>query len=184
MQHHPRNKKTIKLMKNNLVIVIAIIVVVLLVGGILYLRGNSSEGQLGNTQTGAGSGTAAGQPGQSMERVQIADVPVEKLPEGFPADVPLESGAEVTLNFQGTNANGEYQASREFVSKKSAEENFEYYQSVLKRNGWTIPDGGVIDDTARNQKIILASKGGMNMNIRIYTTVGQVRVALSSVRPQ
>jgi len=112
-------------------------------------------------------------------QVPMTDVDKNKLPEKFPSDVPLETEAVITYNYNAINAAGEYQSSREFVSKKTPDENFALYQSALKSSGWTL--SSAIDDTVRAQKIILASKGSNNLNIRIYTDAGQVKVSINNI---
>ena len=58
------------------------------------------------------------------------------------------------------------------------DENFTFYQDTLKKAGWTV--SSAIDDTAHTQKIILASKGGNNLNIRVYTDNGKVKVSINN----
>ena len=167
-------------MKSNLAIVVAIVVVVVLVGGILYWRSLTPSPAATGVSTGTPSGSAptAGN-SAPVAKVEITQVPTATLPTGFPSDVPIEAGATITLNFQGTNAAGEYQASREFISAKTADANFKYYQEVLKSGGWTVTNA--IDDTARSQKIILATKGASSLNIRIYPSQGKVHVSINNI---
>lgn len=108
--------------------------------------------------------------------VPQTNVDVAKLPERFPSDVPLEAGAEVTSNYTAVNAKGLYQSTREFVSKKTLAENFALYQSALKQAGWTITQS--IDDAA--QKVILATKSGSSLTIRIYTVGSDVKVLIAN----
>lgn len=118
-------------------------------------------------------------PTASHQPVPITAVDPKQLPQKFPADIPLEVGATIIYNYNAVNAQGQFQATREFISKKSADANFTFYQTALKASGWNIT--AATDDTARNQKIILASKGSNNLNIRIYTDNGQVKVSINNL---
>ncbi len=109
---------------------------------------------------------------------KLTQIEKDKLPDKFPAEIPVEANAEITLNFNAINLSGKFQSTREFISSKSIEDNFILYLDILKKEGWVV--GQKIDDTAKNQKIILASKGEEQLNIRIYTDVGDVKVAISS----
>ena len=106
------------------------------------------------------------------------NVDTAQLPEQFPSDIPLEQGAKITLNYNAVNAKGMYQASREFISAKSLDQNFEFYQRVLKQNGWMITQ--TLDDPTRHQKIILATKGANNLNIRVYLDSGVTKVSINN----
>ena len=157
-------------------IVIFIIVVILIAGGAVWFWHSrnskviSQPGPVVSTNNANESTTT----GATMTKVDPS-----QLPNQFPTDVPTEPGATITLNANATNATGQFQATREFISKKSADENFTYYQTLLKQNGWTVTSA--LDDTSGNQKIILATKAANNLNIRIYTTNGQVRVSMSNI---
>lgn len=135
--------------------------------------------------TGMNKATPAPQPVKSSQTnvttapapVKLTEVDKTKLPDRFPADVPIEAGATITLNYNAVNAKGLFQASREFVSKKSMADNFTLYQKALTASGWTITSA--MDQP--NQKIILATKGANNLNIRIYTDpTGQVKVSINN----
>ena len=91
-------------------------------------------------------------------------------------DIPLETGATVTLNYNAVNASGKFQASREFISKKTVDANFNFYLDSLKKSGWTITQA----TQDPKQSVILATKGDNNLNIRIYTDAGKVKVAISN----
>lgn len=135
-----------------------------------------------STPQNSAKNTGSATPASTSTAVKINDVDKSTLPQGFPVDVPLETGAAITYNYDTVNLAGQHQASREFISKKSADDNFTFYQKTLKDNGWVITSA--VNDTARNQKIIFATKGSNNLNIRIYTDNGQVKVSLSNISGQ
>jgi hypothetical protein len=102
-----------------------------------------------------------------------------QLPERFPSDIPIEAGAETTLNYNTINSAGQFQASREFISKLSAEQNFNFYQQSLINTGWHLKQ--TLDDIAHGQKLIFAEKDGNELNIRIYSDADKVKVSINNI---
>ncbi len=138
------------------------------------------------SRNGAKAPEPKGQTGQTQQKpakeqpkaVPVTSVPKDKLPEQFPSGITLEAGAEVTLNYNATNSAGNFQASREFISKKSASENFALYQKILKNDGWTITS---TQENVAAGDLIFATKGANTLNIRIYTDANkQVRVSINN----
>ncbi len=115
-------------------------------------------------------------PAADYKPVPQTAVPETKLPDRFPSDVPIEAGAQITQNFNAVNSSGKFQASREFISKKTVEENYTLYQAVLKQNGWTVTS----TTTSSVQSIILATKGADSLNIRIYSSNNIVKVSINN----
>lgn len=113
-----------------------------------------------------------------QKTVEITDVPKERLPERFPSGIPFEDGAEITYNYNAVNLNNKFQSTREFVSAKSEQENYEFYQSELKAKGWEIT--AATQDSANKQSVIFAKKGDDELNIRIYSDASGVKVAISN----
>lgn len=114
----------------------------------------------------------------SAPRGSVTDVDKSKLPERFPTELPIEAGAAITYNYNAMNSKGMFQATREFVSAKSVDDNFAFYQDVLKKSNWTVSQA--IDDTQHRQKLLLATKDGNRLNIRIYEDDSLVKVAISN----
>ena len=110
--------------------------------------------------------------------VSITNVPNTILPDRFPTDVPVEAGADIVYNYNAINAAGHFQSSREFISKKTEDQNYVYYQQTLAAAGWTITQA--INDGVKNQRIILANKGANSLNIIINTQDGQVHVSVNN----
>jgi hypothetical protein len=67
-----------------------------------------------------------------------SDVAFTKLPQKFPADIPLEAGALVTQNYNATTPDGQFQATRMFVTAKSLDENLAIYTAYFKKAGWDV----------------------------------------------
>lgn len=112
----------------------------------------------------------------SEQAAPMTAVDESKLPDRFPSEIPLEKDAKVTLNYNAVNLANQFQSSREFISKYSEEENFEFYTTELKKLGWE-----VTPSEESSQKIIFAKKQGTELNIRVYTSGGEVRVSINSL---
>ncbi len=73
-----------------------------------------------------------------LVNVEKTDVEISKLPEKFPSNIPLEEGAEVIQNYNSETPEGQFQATRQFETKKSLAENYALYTDFMKKNGWEI----------------------------------------------
>lgn len=113
----------------------------------------------------------------SEQAAPMTAVDESKLPERFPAEIPLEKGAKVTLNYNAVNLADQFQSSREFISKYSEEENFKFYKTELKKLGWEI----TLESIEPQQQILMAKKGENELNIRIYSSAGEVRVSINNI---
>ncbi|HEX3099864.1 MAG TPA: hypothetical protein VHQ41_02735 [Patescibacteria group bacterium] len=100
--------------------------------------------------------------------VQQKDLPVNQVPEKFPTDVPIETGATITQNYNATADDGRFQATRAFETNKSLAENLTLYTNYLKAGGWTL--NPVIDQDMF--KLISGSKG--NQQIQFAMTENNV----------
>lgn len=166
-------------MKNKTLVVLLVILAVVAVGYLVLSEGQKvKEPVKSQNQTQDQSKNQS--PAQPEKpKVNVQGVPKTELPKDFPSDIPLEVGAEVTLNFNGTNAKGELQASREFISKKTVAENYALYQKALKENGWNITN--TIADAPAGS-LIFAVKDNSDLNIRIYIdAANKVRVSINNV---
>lgn len=90
----------------------------------------------------------------------VLPVPVETLPDKFPANFPLEKNVPVNTNYNA-QTDGAFQSTRQFVSKKTLAQNYSLYTDYLKNNGWTIET--TLDQEA--VKSIFASKGGTSVTV-------------------
>ena len=95
--------------------------------------------------------------------VKTTEVNNDKLPDKFPSDIPIESGATITQNYNATTTDGRYQATRAFETKKSLAENLALYTQYLQTNGWTIK--ATIDQPT--YKMVTASKDKQQLQISI-----------------
>ncbi len=152
-------------------IILAVAIVVVLA---LILKKNKPTPQ-NNSNTAT---STSGVDFSKVHKVTITEVDKTKLPDRFPTGIPLEAGAQIVYNYNAINAKGMFQSSREFISKKTQEINFSLYKDALAKDGWTITQA--TDDTANQQKIIIATKGGNNLSIRIFTKDNQVHVTINN----
>lgn len=73
-----------------------------------------------------------------LVNVEKTDVEITKLPEKFPSNIPLEEGAEVVQNYNSQTPEGQFQATRQFETKKTLAENYALYTDFMEKNGWEI----------------------------------------------
>lgn len=108
---------------------------------------------------------------------RVVDIDPAVLPEGFPADVPLEQDAKVVSNYTATSPYGEVQSSRTFESVKSIKENFDLYKAFIKdkKNGWTYLNE-VNDPFDPDHKAIFAqnAQGTLSVNISSKADGGSI----------
>lgn len=151
--------------KTTIIIVLAIVVLALL--GLRALK--SQKSPAGNNQVTQDKSQIKPdqQNAPTIPRVSLSDVPKDKLPEGFVAGFPLESGAEVLNNYTSKSDAG-LQSTRRFVSKKTLDANFKLYSDYLKQNKWTI-NGSTDSGTVRS--IAAVSPDGISVNITIAQNI-------------
>ncbi len=111
-------------------------------------------------------------------KVTQRDVDQSKLPDKFPADIPLEQGAKITQNYSSTTADGHYQATREFETKKTLAENVKLYTDYFKKNGWIIGTG--IDQP--DFKVVSATKGNLSLQVTIQNLPTGVNIVSISAQ--
>lgn len=149
--------------KTTIIIVLAIVVLVLL--GLKALKKSPVNSPAVNNQAAQDQNQTKSdqQNVPTIPQVNLSDVPKDKLPEGFVASFPLESGAEILNNYTSKSDAG-LQSTRRFVSKKTLDANFKLYSDYLKQNHWTI-NGSTDSGTIRS--ISAASPDGISVNITI-----------------
>ena len=105
-------------------------------------------------------------------------VAIEKLPERFPSDFPVEAGAKILSNYN-YEKDGVFQSTRQFESQKTLAENYEIYKEYLGSNGWTVNS----NMNLATSKFLLAIKDGstVSINISANSFTGQNVVDISFV---
>ncbi len=100
------------------------------------------------------------------------EVSTNKLPDQFPTTVPIESGAEITQNYNASTPDGRFQSTRAFVTTKSLADNLKTYQDYLKSNGWKVL--ATIDE--ETYKMILGTKDQSQLQVSISeNTISKVK---------
>ena len=94
-------------------------------------------------------------------QVQKTNIDFSQAPEKFPTNIPIESGARLTQNYNATTPQGEFQATRTFITEKSLTENIDFYTDFLNKDGWKT---NLSVDQA-NFKMISGAKEGKKINI-------------------
>ncbi len=92
---------------------------------------------------------------------KIVKVSADKLPNKFPVDIPVEGDVRVIQNFNATELDGRYNATREFESKKTLAQNLSIYTKYLKDNNWDIK--ATIDEP--DMKMVMGKKGLQQLQI-------------------
>lgn len=110
------------------------------------------------------------------------DLPMEQIPAGFMAEIPIEAGATITQNFEATLTDGRKQATRAFISGRGLEENYQIYLNFLTKNGWELKT----NFESENLKTLLGAKNESELavNISQNTNTGKVEVMLNVLTKQ
>jgi hypothetical protein len=88
--------------------------------------------------------------------VDIKPLSKDVLPSAFPTDIPLEEGVEIKENSDSVRReDGVKQATRSFISSKTAEQNSTIYVNYLRNNDWEILNQATTEDF----RMILGKKG-------------------------
>ena len=96
------------------------------------------------------------------------------LPNDWPSDVPVMSGAKISYAGSSNPSTGAPGASVTFTTSKSASEVASYYNSELVNHGWTI------DSTANmgGANVISAKKGERTVGLYIIESEGTTSVTI------
>lgn len=97
----------------------------------------------------------ADQQEEAAKPAEIEQVSQDTLPNKFPEDLPSEPGAKITQNFNATESDGRYNATRQFETKNSLAANLTLYTNYLKKNDWEIL--ATLDQP--NLKMVMGQKG-------------------------
>ena len=102
---------------------------------------------------------------ENKEQIQIVKKEVDKAksPEKFPSNIPIESGAVITQNYNATAPDGRFQATRVFQTTKSLAENLTIYKKYLEDNDWKVASTVNLD----NYKMIFGTKGNSQLQVSI-----------------
>ena len=140
---------------------IIILIVVLAVTAGVALWASRGQKSTSKQSQKTGQQSEEQQPAPPPLKVTKSEVDASKLPSQFPANIPIESGAKITQNYNASAENGLYQATRAFESAKTLDENFKLYSDFVQRDGWKLLTGLNQDKL----KVIAAQKDKANLQI-------------------
>lgn len=103
------------------------------------------------------------QPTVSGSRIAVTEVDKAQFPEKFPKDVPIEEGAQIVQNFNATTADGRFQATRVFKTKKSLADNLSIYRNFLTDSGFKVES----TINKPNYKMVRGTKGNTALQASI-----------------
>lgn len=110
--------------------------------------------------------------------IKIQQVEKNQVPANFPFDIPMETGAAITVNYNAAAPDDRTQATRGFITQKTLGENYQLYTDYFNNNGWTIFNK--LD--ADNFKLITARKANLTatvtMNQNSATKVNTVQISV------
>lgn len=98
-----------------------------------------------------------------LAEVEKVNVDYSQAPEKFPADIPIEPGAQITQNYNATSPDGRFQATRTFVTEAALATNLRLYTEYLTNNGWEIK--ATTDNPT--YKMVMGAKGNQSIQVSI-----------------
>ena len=119
----------------------------------------------------------------------ITNVDTSRLPDSFPANVPIDAVIKIESNFNATGSDGRVQATRTVVSSRSVDGNFAFYKTFITASGsgWTLVNE-VNDPASPNHKALFArnTDGIMSINISAGKTPGTsiLDVSFTAFKPK
>lgn len=146
-------------MQNKKIIVVVVLVLFVAVAIGLFLKQKVSNKLFDQSKT-----------DEAKVKITKTHVDFSKTPEKFPENVPIESTAKLTQNYNSTTSEGHFQATRTFETQSTLEENFKLYTDFLKIDGWDIRAN---TDTP-TYKMLLGIKGSQSLQITIDENMGSL----------
>lgn len=165
------NSDSIKKVLVGLIILLAIVAAVTVIATMFMNRDQSS---LPTDQSGE----------ETQQEITKTDVESTKVPDKFPANVPMEEGAKITQNYNATAKDGRFQATRAFETSRTLAQNLTTYQTYMNSNGWEIKS--TIDQ--ENYKMLFATKDNatlqVDMNNNLEMDVKTVNISYTETAAQ
>ncbi len=149
-------------MNNNRIIYLVVLLVLVIIAAVYYFKVVDNDKNQSTTNTN----------GNKASQIVKTQVETDKLPEKFPADVPIEKDAKILQNYNATAPDGRFQATRVFETKESLAANITLYRNFLTKAGYEIKSS--VDQP--NYKMLYATKGDAGLQIAVdQNTVSKVR---------
>jgi hypothetical protein len=104
-------------------------------------------------------------PGVKSKDGGIVNVDPSQVPTGFARGIPFFYQTEILRNYYVVDANGQFQATRSFVSSSSAPVVYKMYQDFFLKAGWNVsPD---YHPKITSQQIFNADKAGNRATVAV-----------------
>lgn len=71
-------------------------------------------------------------------RAERHDVAASTFPERFPPNIPVDASGGITQNFTASAPGVPFQATREFTTRKTLDENVTLYRAFFATDGWQV----------------------------------------------
>jgi hypothetical protein len=156
---------------NNKLVVLLVLLLLAIIGGAFYLK----------MDKGTGPDPMKGDASEKPKEVTKTEVPVDKAPEKFPSDMPIEAGSAILQNYNATAPDGRFQATRVFETKESLATNLTIYRNYLTKSGYEIKS--TIDQP--NYKMVYGTKGNASIQVSIdQNTVSNIKTVSISYTEQ
>lgn len=93
--------------------------------------------------------------------ITLTNVPISILPNNFPSNLPIETGAQLLENYEAVAPDNRKQSTQVYTTRKSLSENIKIYSDYMQKNGWQITS----QEDKPTYKMIYGSKAGSFMQI-------------------
>lgn len=119
---------------------------------------------------------------KSTVKVEQRDLPLNQVPQGFRADLPMPGGAELSQNYEADSSDGRKQSARVFSTKESATSILALYKNYFVKLGWTdySKEGEAIVLLRKNDDTVLISTQAQNSDEKMT----EVRITLTQSPPK
>ena len=149
----------------NILMALAGMVILLLALVVFWEKPKTDQPQSGNQNKSAG--------------IIKKDLAADEVSARFPAEVPIEQGAQITQNYEADTPDGTHQATRVFESAKTVAQNYKIYFNFFTAMGWNVANKLEKEDSA----FLMGRKGETLLLVTISknSITGAVSVDLTAV---
>ena len=118
----------------------------------------------------------------SAPNLSKTEVPVDRLPNNFPSNLPLESNVKITQNFLAKGVDGRLQSTRVYESARTVNDNFVVFGQYLKQNNWNVQATNKTDTLSS----LIAQKDFLKINVTIaknsVSKINTVDITISELK--
>lgn len=138
---------------NKRIVYLVVLLVVLIIAAVYFFKQTDQTAEVSPEK----------QETEKATEIKKTDVDVNKNPEKFPADIPIEQGAAILQNYNATAPDGRFQATRVFETKDTLAANLTIYRNYLTKSGYEVKS--TVDQP--NYKMVFGTKGNASLQISI-----------------